>query len=113
MEKEQRTQNFWWSIPGKKCGRNIARTRPPNSRGIVPPVLSAGQGGHFTPGRRGGSNRLVLRVRIHREGVQEPHGLYHIIIYTIILVPYFAYETFPWSSKTASISSPSPVLVIS
>ncbi len=74
MEKKQRTHNFWWSIPGKKGGRNIARTRPPNGGGIVPPVLSADQGGHFTPGGRGGGHRLVLRVRIHREGVQEPHG---------------------------------------
>jgi hypothetical protein len=71
--KKQRTHNFCWSIPGKKCGRNIARTRPPNGRGIVPPVLSC-QRGHFTPGGRGGGHRLVLRVRIHREGVQEPHG---------------------------------------
>jgi hypothetical protein len=75
VQEKQKTHNFCWSIPGKKCGRNVARTRPPNSRGIVPPLLSADQGGHFTSGGRGGGgHRLVLRVRIHREGVQEPHG---------------------------------------
>jgi hypothetical protein len=114
MEKKQRTHNFCWSIPGKKGGRNIARTRPPNGGGIVPPVLSAGQGGHFTPGGRGGGgHRLVLRVRIHREGVQEPHGS-QAASTTSFYTPYFAYETFSWSSKTATISStPAPVLVIS